>query len=91
MHDYATSVFPVLQVDPSVDKPEPAHQFMSSLDEKIHGHCTLLAFSRFAPLEVADPAFRACTRADSDPELYRDAPIGLQCIGRKNEEEAVIR
>jgi amidase len=27
----------------------------------------------------------------SNPEIYRDAPIGLQCIGMKNEEEAVIR
>nr|GAT56599.1 predicted protein [Mycena chlorophos] len=26
-----------------------------------------------------------------EPEMYRDAPVSLQCIGRKNEEEAVIR
>jgi Asp-tRNA(Asn)/Glu-tRNA(Gln) amidotransferase A subunit family amidase len=26
-----------------------------------------------------------------DPDFYRDAPIGLQCIGKKHEEEAVIR
>ncbi|KAJ7460676.1 general amidase [Mycena latifolia] len=26
-----------------------------------------------------------------EPETYRDAPISLQCFGRKNEEEAVIR
>ena len=29
--------------------------------------------------------------AYSDPEEYRDAPIGLQLVGRKYEEEAVIR
>ncbi|KAJ6561163.1 general amidase [Mycena vulgaris] len=26
-----------------------------------------------------------------EPETFRDAPISLQCVGRKNEEEAVIR
>ncbi|KAI5480273.1 Amidase domain-containing protein [Pseudohyphozyma bogoriensis] len=26
-----------------------------------------------------------------EPEMYRNAPISLQCVGRKNEEEAVIR
>lgn len=27
----------------------------------------------------------------SNPEIYRGAPIGIQVVGRKNEEEAVIR
>ena len=30
------------------------------------------------------------TLAD-EPEVYRDAPVSLQCIGRKGEDEAIVR
>jgi len=48
-------------------------------------------------VDLKPPAHAFRTAADKmmyelyEPETYRDAPISLQCIGRKNEEEAVIR
>jgi amidase len=49
-------------------------------------------------VDVREPAHEFRSEPDkmvydlySNPEVYRGAPIGLQCIGRKNEEEAVIR
>jgi amidase len=34
---------------------------------------------------------RTVLTSSDDPEVYRDAPIGLQVIGRKGEDEAVLR
>ncbi|KAJ7132211.1 general amidase [Mycena epipterygia] len=48
-------------------------------------------------VDVKLPAHEFRSAADKmvydlyEPETYRDAPISLQCVGRKNEEEAVIR
>ncbi|SCV67114.1 BQ2448_5760 [Microbotryum intermedium] len=32
-----------------------------------------------------------CVKSADDPVMYQDAPIELQCMGRKGPDEAVIR
>ncbi|KAF7309527.1 Amidase domain-containing protein [Mycena indigotica] len=71
------------------------------------GFCNLCDYSAAVfPVTTVDPAidvklpaheFRSVNdqtnyeNCMNEPETFRNAPISLQCIGRKNEEEAVIR
>ncbi|KAF8509845.1 general amidase [Gautieria morchelliformis] len=63
--DYPALSFPVTAVDPTLDPPKPAHNFMSEEDKQIYELYT--------------------------PETFKDAPVGLQLVGRTQEEEALIR
>ncbi|KAI0299765.1 general amidase [Multifurca ochricompacta] len=67
--DYPACVFPVTKVDPVLDKPKPAHAFLSKVDQKIYGFVRCLHDS---------------------PETFKNAPVGLQLVGRSQEDEAVI-
>jgi len=62
--DYPALNFPVTTVNPALDVPKPAHEFLSSEDKDNY--------------ELYSP------------ETFRDAPVGLQLVGRTQEEEAVI-
>lgn len=42
-----------------------------------------LCFSPVSPISYTD--------ASDDPELYQGMPIGLQVIGRRGEDEAVLK
>jgi hypothetical protein len=37
--DYPACVFPVTTVDPVLDKPKPAHQFLSEADKRVYELC----------------------------------------------------
>lgn len=63
--DYPACVFPVTTVDPILDKPKPAHQFLSEADKGVY--------------ELYD-----------SPKTFKNAPVGLQLVGRTQEDEAVI-
>jgi amidase len=67
----------VLEVDAAVDVKEAPHAFMSAIDKDMFDRCKV----------------RPSSRADltDDPALYDGMPIGLQVIGRRGEDEAVIR
>ena len=38
--DYPACVFPVTKVDPVLDRPKPAHEFLSEADQKTYELCT---------------------------------------------------
>ena len=37
--DYPACAFPVTKVDPVLDRPKPAHKFLSEADQKIYERC----------------------------------------------------
>jgi amidase len=78
--DYSTSVFPVTFVDPELDQPHPPHDFHNHEDEAIYKFCKCVC-SQFAPI---------LTSLLDTPELFPGIPVGLQLIGRTQEEEAII-
>lgn len=50
--DYPACVFPVTEVDPVLDQPKPAHQFLSKADQSVYELCMGYSLSRF--LSLAD-------------------------------------
>ena len=72
------------RVDPSLDKPKPAHEFLSEQDKMIYEACTLLYYPLFEQPSYLDSIFV------DDPETFKNTPIGLQVVGRTLEDEAVI-
>jgi amidase len=83
MLDYPACVFPVTKVDPILDQPKPAHDFLSEEDRKIYGLCTSDFFWWFSDVNYLP-------RTDDSPETFKNAPVGLQLVGRNQEDEAVI-
>ena len=91
-------MFPVTTVDKHVDTPAPPHAFRNHEDEAVYKMCEFLpSFPPFRPqpwntlpwylhrrlIETSIP----CT--PDDPELFHGLPVGLQLIGRTQEEEGV--
>lgn len=48
--DYAACVFPVTKVDPALDQPKPAHEFLSEADQKTYEQCARDFFRGFSML-----------------------------------------
>lgn len=81
--DYATCCFPVTTVDPKLDQPFEPHEFYNHEDEDLFNMCTYARNSLICS--------RLTTNRSLDrPELFKDAPVGLQIMGRPQEEEAII-
>lgn len=81
--DYTTSVFPVTFVDPKLDQPHPPHDFHNHEDEAIYKLCMpRILHCRLCLEELTTPT--------DAPELFPGIPVGLQLIGKSQEEEAVI-
>ncbi len=82
--DYATCCFPVTNVDPKLDQPFAPHDFYNHEDEALFNMCKYLErIRRFLGTLITHGAI-------DRPELFKDAPVGLQIMGRPQEEEAVI-
>lgn len=84
--DYPAVVFPVTQVQPEIDVKETNYQPRNSKDEFNYNLCKIFFFSNFSS--------QATTQLTQDrwidePEMYRDAPVSLQLIGRPYEDEKV--
>ncbi|ELU38311.1 general amidase [Rhizoctonia solani AG-1 IA] len=79
--DYTVGIMPVTFVDPAVDKPVPAHDFYSDEDREIYHMCK----------DICAWGFEVLTEyVLDDPEVFKGAPIGLQVVGQRLEEEAVL-
>jgi amidase len=81
--DYPACVFPVTKVDPVLDQPKPAHDFLSEQDRVVYELCTSDFIGDLLMLTT-------CLWTDDSPETFKNAPVGLQLVGRSQEEEAVI-
>ena len=79
--DYACTVFPVTFVDLEKDTPRPPHDFYNHEDEAIYKLCMLQSLF---------PGMISADLPPDDPQLFPGTPVGLQLIGRPQEEEAVI-
>ena len=78
-------------VDKELDKVLPPHEFRNNEDEAVYHMCMLtppnvMLLRRLCTVHLADRTF-SCA---DDPELLHGLPVGLQLIGRMQEEEAVI-
>jgi hypothetical protein len=75
------AAFPTgLRQDPTIDLPIQDFQPKSEDDKRLQGYCKLSNM-----LEM-----RRGLIADNDPEMWRGAPIGLQLIGGRLEEEKMV-
>lgn len=81
--DYPALAFPVTKVDPVLDGPKPAHKFLSSKDKANYDLCESISPSVYSWCDSDYPFV-------DTPDTFKDAPVGLQLVGRTHEEEAVI-
>lgn len=70
------------RVDPILDAPRPREQFLNEQDKANYDLCKIC------------PKFQGLCRSNDmhldTPEIFKNAPVGLQLVGRCQEEEAVI-
>ena len=84
--DYTAGSFPVTTVDPELDTPVEPHEFYNHEDEAFYNICESHAVA------LSKVWWQTCsiTLSSDKPELFENAPVGLQLIGKTQEEEAVI-
>lgn len=91
--DYSAIVIPVTRADKEIDKFDHTYIPTNERDRKNHEACksSFLA-SPFPSTEYYDPSpYPLMSRhlyAD-DPEMYHGAPVGIQLVARKYDEEKV--
>lgn len=66
-----------------MDVKKPAHQFLSELDEVNYNLCKSSSIEHII-------RYLTTLLFSDDPEVFQNAPVGLQVVGRTLEEEAVI-
>ena len=71
-------------MDPDLDKPKPAHEFLSTHDKDIYEACR--PFVLFISIYDVDLDYAFV----DDPATFKNAPVGLQLVGRTLEDEGVI-
>jgi amidase len=77
--DYSAVVIPVTKASKSIDKPDHGNKPLNSVDEKnwkSSEYCL-----RHVEIDADDDL--------DDPELYDGAPVGIQTVARKFEEEKI--
>lgn len=82
--DYTSLVIPVTKVDGSVDIKKPAHKFLNTADLANYEYCA------YRYQDLPRLLRLILTRFTDEPEKFRGAPVALQIVGRRLEEEAVL-
>ena len=82
--DYPALVFPVSRVDPKIDVADKDYKPANDKDEYNYKLCTCTMTS--CPIE---PRSMLTDYFLDDPEKYAGAPISLQLVGRRYEDEKV--
>jgi len=80
--DYSAIVLPVTRADKDVDKFDSSYSPLNDLDAKNWNACK--SYLRYQPIYFT----KSLVYID-DPEVYDGAPVGLQIVGRKFEEEKI--
>ena len=83
--DYPALVFPVTKVDPNIDVWDTRYVAMNDQDQYNHSLCKLL----LCPLSGGTSGFAAHSVIDREPQKYREAPVSLQLVGRRYDDEKV--
>lgn len=80
--DYPGVTLPVTSVNPTLDARAPAHDFSNDEDRKLWEECKLSTPN--------DPVHILNLLLVDSAELLAGAPVGLQVIGRRFEDETVV-
>ncbi|KAF2454224.1 putative glutamyl-tRNA amidotransferase subunit A [Lineolata rhizophorae] len=80
--DYSALVFPVTKVDPTVDVKEETYNPRNEKDEYNYNLCESTPAVVWCVAGMLTPL--------DDPENFAGAPISLQLVGRRYEEEKVV-
>jgi amidase len=81
--DYPACTFLVTKVNPILDQPKLAHEFLNELDWKVYELCKSDCLGGFTTLSYLP-------RTDDSPDTFKNVPLRLQLVGRSQGEEAVI-
>ena len=81
--DYPALVFPVSKADPDVDAQDKNYVPTNEHDNDNYNLCKHFHLLCNAHNLIADGV------ADEDPEQFRGAPVSLQLVGRRYEDEKV--
>ena len=84
--DYSAAVLPVTTADKNIDTFDAAYKPFSDLDKKVWESC---AFPRIPRLWELDCILTEISNLD-DADLYHGAPVAVQVVGRRLQEEKVI-
>lgn len=80
--DLTSGVFPTgLTQNPTIDIPDKNFHPRTVIDEQIHALCEHRPFGQ---------TISGTDIPDDNPEEWKDAPIGLQLIGQRLEEEKIV-
>jgi amidase len=84
--DCPACAFPVTKVDPLLDRPKPAHEFLSEEDQNTYELCANNTQAIVRDFSNVDHWFRI----DDSPETFKNGPVSLQLVGLSQEDEAVV-
>jgi hypothetical protein len=98
--DYSAAVIPVTRADQDIDIPDKSYKPLSEIDRKNWEACKFCfsayldnasAFFFFFTTTFFLAILTSMTKriATDDPEVYHGAPVGVQIVARKHEEEKV--
>ena len=82
--NYSVVVIPVTKADKSIDVVDTSYRPLNPTDKMNWEACRFDAFLRLSCL-----LFLIMTAAD-DPDIYDGAPVGVQLVARKFEEEKIL-
>lgn len=90
--NYSAGVIPITKADKNVDVPDTAYQPKNSVDKLNWESCerTLSPRPPFLPLPRRPFLITDDSVGADDAEVYDGAPVGLQIVGRKFEEEKIL-
>ena len=80
--DYTSASFPVTTVNPDLDIPVSREEFYNEEDKALHSVCKQSTASLVHVICI--------TTSVDKPELFINAPVGIQLMGKSLEEEAII-
>ncbi len=83
--DYSAAVIPVTKADKRIDLFNSDYHPLNGLDQKNWEACKYNSRNIPVPILISYPPF---PRID-DPDVYDGAPVGVQIVARKHEEEKV--
>ncbi len=84
--DYSVAVIPITKADKSIDLFDNDYAPLNEVDKMNWQSCK--SISRI-PLRSYTCFSLAHVNRQDDPEVYDGAPVGLQIVARKHEEEKV--
>lgn len=89
MLNYSAAVIPVTKADKAIDVADASYLPLNNVDKLTWDAC-MLPTSSLSPVPRRPSRNVTLTSGEDDPEIYHAAPVGVQLVARKFEEEKIL-